>query len=139
MLRMLVQHVVQHLSLTEPIGFSGGNVLNREGGGPWSIVFYGTGDVSLDYMGNVFKKVLQVVRKKTSDTILFEKAQKMAKATLETVPKTLLEAVDRDWHEIRSTRHVYNRREEWSSLIDDVSVEFVLSLIDAADKFDKKN
>ena len=82
--------------------------------------------------------MLQVVRKKTSDTILFEKAQKMAKATLETVPKTLLEAVDRDWHEIRSTRHVYNRREEWSSLIDDVSVDFVLSLIDAADKFDKK-
>ena len=62
----------------------------------------------------------------------------MAKATLETIPKTLLEAVDRDWHEVRSTRHVYDRRQQVKDLVDDVDETSLLSIIDAAEKFDNK-
>ena len=131
-LRMVVQFLVPHVALTEPIGVAGGSVLSREGGGPWSVVLYQSGKKSVDRAANVFRSIMPLVIKRINDPELFAMARTLARNSLSTHPASLAEAVERDWHEVRSTRHCYSRRQDYLSALDAVTPAEVRELAVAA-------
>ena len=64
-----------------------------------------------------------------SNIQLFNKAKKIALDSLSSNPSSLEEAADRDWHEVISTRHYYNRRDEYIIALNHVTAHDVKQLV----------